>query len=150
MNAELKEQLGNSIVHTGRLLINKVNSRFTATGTNITFEQLDLLLHLATNNGKEIIQNDIATQLNKNKSGILRTIDILEKKEYLRRKPAAGDRRKNVIEVTADGIAVVEEAVEVLNKIEGEYIAKIREEDLMACSKVLDIIKTECITQNKR
>ena len=144
MISKVKNQLGASIVHTGRLLTNSINSYFSAIGTNITFEQMRILMLIAAHPEKKIIQNDLAMLIQKNKSGILRTIDILEKKHFVKRIPVTGDRRKNMIEVTEEGIKIAKGATESFEKMEKEFIKKIKKEDLAACNKVLDIIKKEC------
>ncbi len=144
MISKVKFQLGASIVHTGRLLTNSINSYFLSTGANVTYEQMGILILLTSHPEKKIIQNDLAYMVQKNKSGILRTIDILEKKKFVKRSPVEGDRRKNMIEVTREGIKIAQEAVVSFEKIEKEFMKKIKKEDLVACNKVLDIIKKEC------
>ncbi len=144
MIAKEKSHLGASIVRTGRILINSINSHFQAIGTNITFEQLEVLIHIATNPEKKIIQTDLAILMQKNKSGVLRTIDVLEKKEYVKRTPVPGDRRKNVIEATEEGYTIAKAAIETFQKIEHEYMKKINKEDVLICTRVLDTIKNEC------
>jgi DNA-binding MarR family transcriptional regulator len=139
-----KSQLGKSIVLTGRLLINSVNSHFVSLGTNITLEQLDVLMHIATNSEKKIIQNELAVIMHKNKSAILRTVDILEKKKFVQRISVEGDRRKNIIEATSEGISIAKKAIEIFQKIEKAYMKKIGQEDLAICARVLEIVKEEC------
>lgn len=143
MISKVKYQLGASIVLTGRLLVNNINSHFSAIGSKVTFEQLELLLHIAIDPGRKIIQNDLALIANKNKSGILRTIDILESKHFVKRSPVAGDRRKNMIEVTAEGYRIAKDAIEAFRRIEKSYMKKINRQDAETCSKVLGIIKDE-------
>lgn len=144
MVPKVKNQLGASIVHTGRLITNSINSHFLATGANITFEQMDVLILIAVHPEKQIVQNDLAVLVQKNKSGILRTIDILEKKHFVKRGPVAGDRRKNMIEATEEGIKIAKGAIASFVKIEKEFMKKINRQDVIACNKVLDIIKKEC------
>lgn len=144
MISKAKNQLGASIVQAGRLLTNRINSHFLALGTNITFEQMEVLVLLSVNPKKKIIQNDLAIISQKNKSGILRIIDILEKKRFVKRIPVEGDRRKNIIEATEAGIKVAKEAIELFMKIDKELTRKIHKSDVITSSKVLDIIKKEC------
>lgn len=103
------------------------------------------ILHfLSRNERQEIIQQDIAIALDKTKSAILKTIDILEQKKYLKRVPAPEDRRKNVIELTPAGNKIIE-GVHKLYMEEEEYITKgISKKDLEICMRVLDHIKTKC------
>jgi DNA-binding MarR family transcriptional regulator len=144
MISKVKHPLGASIVQTGRMLTNRINSHFLALGTNITFEQMEVLLLIAVHPEKKIIQNDLAVTIQKNKSGILRTIDILEKKHFVRRIPVKGDRRKNMIEATEEGIKIAKAAIELFLKIDRELTKKINKSDVVTSNKVLDIIKKEC------
>lgn len=138
--------LGASIVRTGRLLINSINSHFTSAGTDITFEQLEVLIHISANPEKKIIQTDLAALMQKNKSGVLRTIDVLEKKQFVKRIPVTGDRRKNVIEVTTQGYSIAKEATCAFHKLERNFTSSITEEDVQTCTRVLEVIKSGCTT----
>jgi DNA-binding MarR family transcriptional regulator len=141
---EMHDALGYKIVYSGKLLIKKINSRFTAFTSDLSFDQLAILHFLSLNESHEIIQQDIAIALDKTKSAILKTIDILEQKKYLKRVPAPEDRRKNVIELTPAGNKIIE-AVHKLYMEEEEYITKgISKKDLEVCMRVLDQIKTRC------
>lgn len=111
MMSKVEKQFGTSIVLTGRLLINSINNRFSALGANITFEQLEVLFHIVHNPNKKIIQNDLALITSKNKSGVLRIIDTLQEKNYVKRLPLEGDRRKNVIEATQEGVYITKKAI---------------------------------------
>jgi len=141
---EMHDALGYKIVYSGKLLIKKINSRFTAFTSDLSFDQLAILHFLSRNERQEIIQQDIAIALDKTKSAILKTIDILEQKKYLKRVPAPEDRRKNVIELTPAGNKIIE-GVHKLYMEEEEYITKgISKNDLEICMRVLDHIKTKC------
>jgi DNA-binding MarR family transcriptional regulator len=144
---EIKNHLGTSIAYTGRLISNKINSHFDELGSNITFEQMGVLFFIALYSDREIIQQDLASMMNKNKSAVLRTIDILEKKGYVKRLPVIGDRRKNIIEPTETGIKMIKEAIKLSQKLEKEYTKKISKEDVQTCKRVLEIIQNECKTE---
>jgi DNA-binding MarR family transcriptional regulator len=141
---EIKNHLGSSIIYTGRLISNLINNHFTCTGANITFEQMGVLFFIVLKSDQEIIQQDLAAMLNKNKSAVLRTIDLLEKKGYVKRKSVPNDRRKNIIESTLSGVKIVKEALRTSHKFEKEYTRKISERDIKTCMKVLNIIQQEC------
>lgn len=79
MISEPNSYLGASIVRTARLLVNSVNSHLLCVGNNITFEQLEVLIYLSANPGRQIIQTDLAIRLQKNKSGVLRTLMFCRK-----------------------------------------------------------------------
>lgn len=141
-----KKNLATSILLTGRLLLNKINGHFSSLETNITLEQLDVLIHIAIDPGRQIIQNDLAVIMHKNKSAILRSIDILEKKTFVKRIPVPGDRRKNIIQATAEGMKITERAIAIFREVEDQYMGKVSSKDAESCSRVLDIIAKECKT----
>src|SRR5674476_1177219 len=105
---EMPDTLGFMIVHTGKLLLKTINGAFSGITKDITFEQLGVLYYISRSANKEMIQQDIAEVMDKTKSAILRSIDILEEKGFVKRLPVAGDRRKNVIELTGSGKVVIE------------------------------------------
>ena len=145
---EIKNHLGTSIAFTGRLISNKINNHFDELGSNITFEQMGVLFFISLHRDKEIIQQDLASMMKKNKSAVLRTIDILEKKGYVKRVPVMGDRRKNIIEPTETGIKMIKEAIKLSQKLEKEYTKQISKEDVETCKKVLMLIQNECKTDD--
>src|SRR5277367_4396252 len=106
---ELTDTLGFAIVHTGKILVKTINGMFANLTSEITFEQMGVLYFISRNKDKEMIQQDIAEVMDKTKSAILRSIDILEKKRFVRRLSMPGDRRKNVIELTESGKSIVRE-----------------------------------------
>lgn len=77
----MPDTLGFMIVHTGKLLLKTINGAFSGITKDITFEQLGVLYYLSRSTSKEMIQQDIATIMDKTKSAILRSIDILEEKD---------------------------------------------------------------------
>jgi len=141
---EMPDTLGFMIVHTGKLLLKTINGTFSALTKEITFEQMGVLYYISRSIGKEMIQQDIAEVMDKTKSATLRSIDILEEKGFVKRLPVAGDRRKNVIELTSNGKAVIEKMH--LNFLERDEILKegINEKDLETCMCVLSQIQKKC------
>ncbi|MEP7145076.1 MAG: MarR family transcriptional regulator [Ferruginibacter sp.] len=141
---EMPDTLGFMIVHTGKLLLKTINGTFSALTKEITFEQMGVLYYISRSNNKEMIQQDIAEVMDKTKSAILRSIDILEEKGFVKRLPVPGDRRKNVIELTGSGKAVIEKMHE--NFMERDQILKqgIDQKDLETCMFVLSKIQKKC------
>jgi len=142
---EMPETLGFMIVHTGKLLLKSINITFAGISKEITFEQMGVLYFLSRNNGKkDMIQQDIAEIMDKNKSAVLRSIDILEQKGFVKRIPAAGDRRKNVIALTENGKLVIDKMHEFF--LEQDVVLKegINEAELAVCMKVLSKIQQKC------
>ncbi|MBC7889348.1 MAG: MarR family transcriptional regulator [Ferruginibacter sp.] len=141
---EMPDTLGFMIVHTGKLLLKTINGTFAALTKEITFEQMGILYYISRSHNKEMIQQDIAEVMDKTKSAILRSIDILEEKGFVKRLPVAGDRRKNVIELTGSGKAIIEKMH--LNFMERDQILKegIDQKELETCMCVLSKIQQKC------
>jgi DNA-binding MarR family transcriptional regulator len=141
---EMPDTLGFKIVHTGKLLLKTINTTFSGLTMDITFEQMGVLYYISRSSSKELIQQDIASVMDKTKSAILRSIDILEEKGFVKRLPVAGDRRKNVIELTATGRAIIDD---MHNRfLEQDLVLKegITEKDLDTCMCVLSKIQQKC------
>ena len=140
----MPDTLGFMIVHTGKLLLKTINSTFSSLTKEITFEQMGVLYYISRSTNKEMIQQDIAEVMDKTKSAILRSVDILEEKGFVKRLPVAGDRRKNVIELTGSGRAIIEKMHE--NFLERDELLKagIDNKDLETCMCVLSKIQKKC------
>lgn len=142
--SELPDTLGFTIIMTGKLLVKKINSEFLALHSEITFEQMGVLYYISKNHKKKIIQQEIAELINKTKSAVLRTIDILEKKRFLIRTQMEGDRRKNIIQLTDKGWLIIEKMHEIFLKIDTELNSRLTIEEQKNCKSSLLKIQTKC------
>ncbi|MDB5275876.1 MAG: MarR family transcriptional regulator [Ferruginibacter sp.] len=140
----MPDTLGFMIVHTGKLLLKTINGAFSGITKDITFEQLGVLYYLSRSTTKEMIQQDIATVMDKTKSAILRSIDILEEKGFVKRLPVAGDRRKNVIELTSTGKSIIDIMHGKFLGQDGILKEGISEKDVETCMDVLAKIQEKC------
>ena len=141
----MPETLGFTIVHTGKLLLRSINEAFAGITSEITFEQMGVLYYISRNTGKELIQQDIAEIMEKTKSAILRSLDILEEKGFVKRLSVPGDRRKNVIELTSAGKAVIDKMHQ---KFLGQDVLLkegITDDELQTCMCVLSKIQRKCV-----
>lgn len=140
----MPDTLGFMIVHTGKLLLKTINGIFASLTKEITFEQMGVLYYISRSTNKELIQQDIASVMEKTKSAILRSIDILEEKGFVKRLPVAGDRRKNVIELTDSGKAIIEKMHDIF--LEKDLVLKegIGQGELEGCISVLSKIQLKC------
>lgn len=141
---ELPETLGFRIVHTGKLLLKTINLKFACVTKEITFEQMGVLYYISRSEGKDVIQQDIAELMDKNKSAILRSIDILEEKGYVKRVQVPGDRRKNVLAITENGKAIILKMHEIFLQEDVVLKAGIDEKALETCLKVLEKVQHKC------
>lgn len=141
---ELPDTLGFKIVQTGKLLLKTINGTFSMLTNEITFEQMGVLYYISRSNNKNLIQQDIASVMDKTKSAILRSIDILEEKGFVKRLPVAGDRRKNVIEITGMGKTIIDKMHETFLEQDKVLSDGISQNDLATTISVLSKIQQKC------
>ena len=75
---------------------------------DVPVESFGILLAVHYYNN-DMIQQDIAEIVKKDKSAVLRQIDILEKKNLVQRIVDKNDRRRNIIKITNEGVKLVDE-----------------------------------------
>lgn len=88
-----------------KLLRNKANQYLSAQGIDIRVEQLPVLLSIPENG---LPQQQIANEIGRDKSSVLRTIYSLEKEKLVIVMPDTGDKRKNCILLTEKGKLLAE------------------------------------------
>lgn len=140
----MPDTLGFSIIYTGRMLLKSINMEFASLNAEITFEQMGLLYYISRNSKRDIIQQDIANLMNKTKSAVLRTLDILEEKGFLKREPMLNDRRKNVIQLTDKGWKVIKIMHEKFLELDKELNKGISANEQEICMFVLSKIQNKC------
>ncbi|WP_430403133.1 MarR family winged helix-turn-helix transcriptional regulator [Fluviicola sp.] len=90
-----------------------------------------------------VIQHDLANLMNKDKSAILRQIDVLERKKLVVRIPDSEDRRKKTIVLTKDGMKMVEKLRKIEADIFNSLLKDVSEKDLKIFESVLDKMKSQ-------
>ena len=107
----------------------------------LTMEQAHLLLAISFSK-EDVIQQDIACTLGKDKSGILRVIDLIEAKDLIKRVSDTTDRRKKYLMITKKGERVVEQYLQIDRELSIELMNGISEEDMNVFFKVVNAIKS--------
>lgn len=142
--SEMPDTLGFRIIYTGKMLLKNINTDFAFLNSEITFEQMGLLYYISKNEKRNIIQQDIADLMNKTKSAILRSLDILEEKKFLKRATMLNDRRKNVIQLTDKGCEIVSKMHMKFLEMEKKLIKGFSKDEQKACMSVLLRIQNKC------
>ena len=110
------------------------------TDIKLTMAQFGLLFAISEEK-EEVILKDIAEKMGKDKSAILRMIDLLEKKELVRRVVDLNDRRKNYLMVTKKCERLIAEFRDVELELNCELLEGISDADIQTFYKVEDRIK---------
>jgi DNA-binding MarR family transcriptional regulator len=89
------------IFNIHKIICNKANKLFSKDGVNIQFEQIPVLM-VAYYHGP-VSQQDIADEIARDKSSVLRTIVSLENYGFLKVEPDVTDKRKKLVSITDAG-----------------------------------------------
>jgi DNA-binding MarR family transcriptional regulator len=127
---------GNTMRQFGKL----IKKKFAEENMPITTEQFGILDMIAKKD--EFIQSDLATLLDKDKSGIMRHIDSLETNRLVVRMNDPEDRRKKFLVLTKIGDDVRLKAISIVQGIMTELLNGVEEKDLDAFRRVLILLKT--------
>lgn len=121
------------------------NSMMHKEGFDIQFEQIPPLM-MAYIEG-EVSQQQIADELDRDKSSINRTITWLEKNGYVSVSQDSTDKRKNVIKTSRKGDAFASVLFEKMSKLNDEIISELTAEEIKVIdrvfNKVMAIVKKE-------
>ncbi|HZK68679.1 MAG TPA: MarR family transcriptional regulator [Paludibacter sp.] len=109
------------------------------TDIKLTMPQFVLLFTISEEK-EEVILKDMAEKLGKDKSAILRMIDLLEKKELLRRAVDQNDRRKNQLLVTKKWERLIAEFRNVEFELNCELLEGLSDADMQTFYKVVNHI----------
>jgi MarR family transcriptional repressor of mepA len=114
-------------------------------GFDIQFEQIPPLM-MAYIEG-EVSQQQIADELDRDKSSINRTITWLEKNGYVSVSQDSTDKRKNVIKTSRKGDAFASVLFENMNRLNDEILSELTAEEIKVMdrvfNKVISIVKKE-------
>ena len=130
--------VGKMVFEIFRVLKKRSNEQ---TDSKITNEQFGLL-HSIYAKENDVIQQDMATFLGKDKSGILRIIDSLEEKKLVRRVVDTDDRRKKILMVTKKGEKIIELGLKIEFELMKELQQGLSKSDIDTFYKVVNHIRS--------
>ena len=108
----------------------------------LTTEQIGLLLVIYMNK-EEVIQQELACSMGKDKSAILRTIDMIEAKDLVKRVSDTVDRRKKYLMITKKGERVIDQYLAIENELTTMLQNGLTEEEIRIFYKVVDHIRVK-------
>ena len=97
--------------------------------------QFGLLNYIAMD--KDVIQTELATLLDRDKSAILREIDVLEENGLVKRVNDAVDRRKKFVIITEKGQRVLKKGGVLIDKLMATLLDGLPEKEIESFKKVL-------------
>lgn len=148
MSNEIEASVGFIIGSTRRLILKELNAAFIEHNIPLTIEQY-IFLHTLKRQENEVTQQDMANLICKDKSAILRTIDILEKMGLVQRLDDMEDRRKKILKVTAKCEKTFDKIIDIENCTMTKLTAGICPEDYEAMVRVMNQIQENAHPNNK-
>lgn len=109
MKTPRDNSIGAQMHIASQLLKKRMHHRIQQLGLKITIEQLGVLEVLRFNGPMKM--SELARQTVKENAVITRMIDILERENFVKRKPSATDRRAWEIHITKSGADLFEKSI---------------------------------------
>lgn len=103
--------------------------------------------YLYENQEKEIFQKDIEKQFGMCRSSVTNSIQIMEKKGYLKREAVAQDARLKKVMLTEKGIHAHQTTVSIVDQINEQTVEGITDEELEIFFCVIDKLEKNLIRQ---
>ncbi|GAB3916716.1 MarR family winged helix-turn-helix transcriptional regulator [Larkinella terrae] len=126
-----------NVNQVSHLFAKKANRDLAKAGSSLQLEQLPVLFVVNCSPEGLLSQQDIANILQKDKSGIQRSIRTLERDGYLRITPDSIDRRKNLIQLTPAGKMIIEKIVNTAKKLDEEVTSQLTPEEVETLVRLL-------------
>ncbi|RYF73319.1 MAG: MarR family transcriptional regulator [Cytophagaceae bacterium] len=148
LQAKVAERMGSQAIfmisHVGHLMAKKANRELTRLGFTIQIEQFPVLFVTYFAGDELLSQQDIANMLQKDKSGIQRSIRTLERDGYLRIVSDSVDRRKNLIRLTPAGKMIIEQAIQTTEMLDKQVMSQLTQQEqdafLATTRKIISLI----------
>lgn len=108
-------------------------------GIDITVDQWVLLKIIEENDG--LSQKELAQKSLRDAASITRTLDLLEKKNYLNRNPIAGNRRQYSISITESAKGFIKANMNLISSLRAKSVEGLSEIELKILADLLTRVK---------
>ncbi len=135
-----KDLLLFKIFNIHKIICNKANKLFSKDGVNIQFEQIPVLM-VAYYHGP-VSQQDIADEIARDKSSVLRTIASLENSGFLHVKADITDKRKKLISITQTGADLAKKIAGDADAIDNQMFTNLSVAEKLILTELLEKCST--------
>ncbi len=135
-----KNKLLRTFGSTRHFILKAMELRMKEAGISHSMDQM-ILLMIVRHKCEVIVQQDLVDIMGKDKSVILRMVDVLENDALLRRVVDANDRRRNFLEVTEKGISLTNQMHEIEVIVSKELLQGISDAGIEVFHSVIDRIR---------
>lgn len=132
------------VFHIHKVICNKANKAFSKEGVNIQVEQIPVLMvvhHLGPQS-----QQDIAHELLRDKSSILRTVGSLVTAGFILVEPDTNDKRKKLVMLTEKGNQLADKIATEMNAMDAKMFANLSFAEKSILTELLDKCNTHIDT----
>jgi MarR family transcriptional regulator, transcriptional regulator for hemolysin len=132
---ESGKPLGYLLGRSLRIFKNQMVSEFRKMGIELSFDHF-VILHLL-NSDCDLIQRDLASQMQKDKSIIVRHIDSLLENQFVVRLTNKEDKRKKNLILTKKGLDILNQMKDIASEVSGKLLTDVSPDDFVVFQKVL-------------
>ncbi|NEW83285.1 MAG: MarR family transcriptional regulator [Mariniphaga sp.] len=132
---EINKPLGYILSQSLRVFRNQLAFEFKDKGIELSFDQF-VILHIL-NSDCDCIQQDLANQLQKDKSIIVRQINCLLENQFVVRLINKEDKRKKNLILTKKGFEILNQMKEIASELSTKLLTGVSENELETFRKVL-------------
>ncbi|MBQ0062215.1 MAG: MarR family transcriptional regulator [Bacteroidaceae bacterium] len=116
----------------------KLSQNFKSSGIALTPDQWFVMLVLSIKDSRT--QNDLCTATYKDKAGMTRLLDSMERQELILRVPSKEDKRVKYIKLTRLGREIAEKAQFIANRTLKAALRGLSMEEIKVCQEAMRII----------
>ncbi|MGV3026944.1 MarR family winged helix-turn-helix transcriptional regulator [Clostridium thermobutyricum] len=129
-----EESFGNMVYKARVLMRLKLQKKLK--DYDVTAEQWNVLSHIYSKEGFN--QKELAERCLKDRAALTRILDLLEKKELIKRESSPIDRREYLVYLTEKGKSTYNEILPVINENTKENLANFSEEEIIDFKNLLN------------
>jgi len=138
----VKKFIGHHVGLTNKILIDDFINYMKHNGINITPQQFTTLARLNREDG--ITQKELANYLNKDYGSITRSLDGLEKRDWVRREDSSEDRRTKLVFITEQGKKIFNIVLPLQIERNTKLLADVSEKDFEHLVTILSKVRDNC------
>ncbi|WP_377162616.1 MarR family winged helix-turn-helix transcriptional regulator [Mucilaginibacter terrae] len=124
------------IFNIHKIICNKSNKSFSNEGLNIQVEQIPVVMVIFYNGPKS--QQEIAHELLRDKSSVLRTVGSLVTAGYLVVEPDTFDKRKKCVNLTPKGLHLCKRLAEEIGMVDNIMFSNLSVAEKLILTELLD------------
>ncbi len=135
---KLEKPLGYMLGQTRRVFKNKLMARYRENNVELSLDLFIILFHINLN--EPLTLQELAGHLQKDKSIVMRQINVLTEKGYITRSWDRKDKRKKNLEITQKGLQMLEVSKSMAKKVSEELLSGISDEEQQTFERVIQQI----------